>query len=167
MTSCTAGQVEDGIDVPLVPHGCLVALHGQREVRHQLPAEGLAEACIQVERLFATARPDIVRQPGFSILRFQFFMLIRLVRMVHARGIDGTVVQSPTVLQLMFLRKEELPGIDALSVFGIEVEGIITHATVQQLIARCVVPCELHACLQSDGCLIVQTAVVQPRGLSA
>ena len=61
-------QVEDGIDVPLVPHGCLVALHGQREVRHQLPAERLAEAGIQVERLLAAARPDVVRQPGFFIL---------------------------------------------------------------------------------------------------
>ena len=94
-------------------------------------------------------------------------MLIRLIRMVHTRGIDGPVVQSPTVLQLMFLCKEELPGVDALAVFGIEVKSIIAHAAMQQLIARCVVPRELRTRLQSERCLIIQTAVVQPRGLFA
>lgn len=87
--------------------------------------------------------------------------------MVHARGVDRPVVQPPAVLQLMFLRKEELPGIDALPVFGIEVEGIIAHAAVQQLVARSVVPRELRARLQSDGRPVVQAAVVQPRGLAA
>ena len=87
--------------------------------------------------------------------------------MVHARGVDRPVVQSPAVLQLMLLREEELPGIDALAVFGIEVEGIIAHAAVQQLVARSVVPRELRARLQSDGRPVVQTAVVQPRGLAA
>lgn len=87
--------------------------------------------------------------------------------MVHARGVDRPVVQPPAVLQLMLLREEELPGIDALAVFGIEVEGIIAHAAVQQLIARSVVPRELRARLQSDGRPVVQAAVVQPRGLAA
>lgn len=87
--------------------------------------------------------------------------------MVHARGVDRPVVQPPAVLQLMLLREEELPGIDALAVFGIEVEGIIAHAAVQQLIARSVVPRELRARLQSDGRPIIQAAVVQPRGLAA
>lgn len=87
--------------------------------------------------------------------------------MVHARGVDRPVVQPPAVLQLMLLREEELPGIDALAVFGIEVEGIIAHAAVQQLVARSVVPRELRARLQSDGRPIIQAAVVQPRGLAA
>ena len=87
--------------------------------------------------------------------------------MVHARGVDRPVVQPPAVLQLMLLREEELPGIDALAVFGIEVEGIIAHAAVQQLVARSVVPRELRARLQSDGRPVVQAAVVQPRGLTA
>lgn len=87
--------------------------------------------------------------------------------MVHARGVDRPVVQPPAVLQLMLLREEELPGIDALAVFGIEVEGIIAHAAVQQLVARSVVPRELRARLQSDGRPVVQAAVVQPRGLAA
>ena len=47
--------------------------------------------------------------------------------MVHARGVDRPVVQPPAVLQLMLLREEELPGIDVLAVFGIEVEGIKPH----------------------------------------
>ena len=93
-------------------------------------------------------------------------MLIRLVRMVHTRGIDSPVIQPPAVLQLMFLREEELPGVDALPVFGIEVEDIIAHAAVQQLVARSVVPRELRARIQSKRCLIIQTAVVQPRGLA-
>ena len=87
--------------------------------------------------------------------------------MVHARGVDRPVVQPPAVLQLMLLREEELPGIDALAVFGIEVEGIIAHAAVQQLVARSVVPRELRARLQSDGRPVVQAAVVQPRSLAA
>ena len=87
--------------------------------------------------------------------------------MVHARGVDRPVVQPPAVLQLMFLCKEELPGVDALAVFGIEVKSIIAHAAMQQLIARCVVPRELRTRLQSERCLIIQTAVVQPRGLFA
>lgn len=87
--------------------------------------------------------------------------------MVHARGVDRPVVQPPAVLQLMLLREEELPGIDALAVFGIEVEGIIAHAAVQQLVARSIVPRELRARLQSDGRPVVQAAVVQPRGLAA
>lgn len=87
--------------------------------------------------------------------------------MVHARGVDRPVVQPPAVLQLILLREEELPGIDALAVFGIEVEGIIAHAAVQQLVARSIVPRELRARLQSDGRPVVQAAVVQPRGLAA
>ena len=67
----------------------------------------------------------------------------------------------------MFLREEELPGIDALLIRGVEVHAGALHLAVEELVAGGLIPRELRACLQPDGRLVIQTAVVQPRSLRA
>ena len=147
------------IPTPFVPHRRPVTLGCKRKVHRQIFAERLAEARIYVQRLFPPARIHVRRQ--------SFIPRIALVRIVHTRRIHRSIVQPPAVLQLMFLRHVELPGVDALRVFGVKVHTRSVHFADKTLAARRMIPRKLRARLQPERRLIVQLSVVQPRFLIA
>ena len=162
-----AVQVDVGIPVPPVPDGSLVMLCRQRGVQREAVAEALAETGIEVPGLLAAAGLH-VGQGIRSGERFAGFgVVIVLVAVVDAGGIDGSVVQSPAALQGMFLSQKELPTVDALAIFGIEVECLLLHLAVQQLAGRRAVVGQLRTCLQTEWSAVVQAAVVQPVGAAA
>ena len=123
-------QVEDGIPVPLAPDGSLVMLHGKGSVQDKVVAETLAEAGIDIPGLLAAVGLHIAQ----GIRRGQTFtgfgVVIILITVVDAGGVDGSVVQVPAFAQTVFLCQKELPAIDALAVFRVEIEFLVLHAAM-------------------------------------
>ena len=173
-------QVDGGIPIPLVPNGRFITLHSQRGIQRELIAETLAETCIDVQRFFPFAGFHISEVTGgiitgcqrSCIFISQLFAGLRvvviLVTVVDAGGIDNTVIQSPTLVQAVFLRQKHFPAVDALTVLCKEVKLVVfQQAAVQQLVGRRTVVRELHTGFHAERRGIVQPAVVKPVGTVA
>ncbi len=159
-------KVEGRIDIPLVPCRRAVMFCGKRSVQRELVTETLAESGIEIQGLLATTRLHVGGNCG-AAHGGGVCIIIELVAMVDACGIDCTVVHLPAAPQVVLLGKEELPAVDALAIFGAESKFLALQDAVQLLAGGRAVVRHFGSGFQSEGSAIVQPGIVQPVAAAA